>query len=61
MPKLNRVALIVIVVFSFLASGCVGTMIGAATDVAVETAKVPFKVGGAVADVVKGDDDEGKD
>ena len=61
MPRLNQIALLLIVIFSFLGSGCVGTMIGAATDVAVETAKVPFKVGGAVADVVKGDDDEDKE
>lgn len=61
MPKLNQVPLIIVVLFSLLASGCVGTVVGAATDVAVEAAKVPFKVGGAVADVVKGDDDEDKE
>lgn len=39
-------------------TGCIGTAIGAATDVVVETAKVPFKVGGAVVDVATGDDDD---
>lgn len=58
MSKLNQIVLMVVLAACFLMSGCVGTMIGAATDVAVETAKVPFKVGGAVADVVKGDDDD---
>jgi hypothetical protein len=36
--------------------GCLGTIVGAATDVVIEVAKVPFKVGGAVVDVVDGDD-----
>lgn len=61
MSHLNRTISIFIISLSFLMTGCVGTMIGAATDVAVETAKVPFKVGGAVADVVKGDDEDDKD
>ena len=38
------------------ASGCVGMAIGAATDAAIEVGKVPFKVGGAVVDVVSDDD-----
>ena len=46
-------------------SGCVGMAIGAATDAAIEVGKVPFKVGGAVVDVVrddeKDDDDNKKD
>lgn len=54
--------MMMLLVICFSMSACVGTMIGAATDVVVETAKVPFKVGGAVVDVVSGDDDdEGKD
>lgn len=36
--------------------GCVGTLVGTTADVAIEVAKVPFKVGGAVVDVF--DDDE---
>ena len=40
-------------------SACVvGTAVGVVTDVAVETAKVPFKVGGAVVDVVTDDEEE---
>ena len=41
-------------------NGCVSTVIGVATDTVIGVAKVPFKVGGAVVDVVKGDDDEDK-
>ena len=39
-------------------SGCVGTLVGAVVDTTIEVAKIPFKVGGAVVDVVSGDDDE---
>ena len=38
--------------------GCVGLVVGTAVDVAIEVAKVPFKVGGAVIDVATGGDDE---
>ncbi|HPQ95644.1 MAG: NF038104 family lipoprotein [Thiothrix sp.] len=38
--------------------GCVGLLIGATTDAAIAVAKVPFKVGGAVIDVVTGDEDD---
>lgn len=45
-----------------LLQGCtamvVGTAVGVATTVAVETVKVPFKVTGAVIDVVSDDDEE---
>lgn len=40
--------------------GCVGVILGAATDVVIETAKVPFKVGGAVIDLATDDDEEDK-
>jgi ABC-type methionine transport system permease subunit len=36
----------------------VGTTVGAVTTLAVETAKVPFKVAGAAIDVVTDDEDE---
>ena len=36
---------------------CLGTIVGATADVVIEVAKVPFKVGGAVIDVVSGDDE----
>lgn len=36
--------------------GCAGAIIGTATDVVIEVAKVPFKVGGAVVDVITEDD-----
>lgn len=41
-------------------TGCIGTVVGSAVDVAVEVVKVPFKVGGAVVDAVS-DDDEGEE
>ena len=53
---MNRVLLIIALAFSL--QGCVGMMIGAAADAAIETAKIPFKVGGAVIDVVTGDDED---
>jgi hypothetical protein len=40
--------------------GCVGAIIGTTVDVAIEVAKVPFKVGGAIIDVATGDKDEKK-
>ena len=49
---------LITIALALLLQGCVGTVIGAATDIVVETAKVPFKVTGAVIDVVTGDDDE---
>jgi hypothetical protein len=56
-----RIAFVVLV-FSLMLSGCTfqvassvaGAAVGTATGVAVEVVKVPFKVGGAVADVVTG-------
>ncbi len=38
--------------------GCVGLVIDTATDATIAVAKVPFKVGGAVLDVVAGDDED---
>ena len=40
-----------------LLQGCVSTILGAATDVVIEAAKVPFKVGGAVIDLATDDDE----
>ena len=47
-----------------LLQGCttlVGATVGAATTVAVEVAKVPFKVAGAAIDVATDDDEEDDD
>lgn len=38
-----------------LLSGCAAQVISTTTDVAIATAKIPFKVGGAVVDVVTDD------
>ncbi|MFT4635849.1 MAG: hypothetical protein ACI854_000303 [Arenicella sp.] len=43
------------IVFCLMLQGCLGTIIGTTVDVALEVAKVPFKVGGAVIDIVSGD------
>jgi len=52
----------IIVVVVLLLQGCttmvVGTTVGVVTAVAVETAKVPFKVTGAVIDVATDDEDD---
>ena len=53
---MGRILMIIALALSL--QGCVGLVIGAATDAALATAKIPFKVGGAVIDVVTGDDDE---
>jgi uncharacterized lipoprotein YajG len=49
----------------FLLQGCtalvVGAVVGTAATVAIEVAKVPFKVGGAVVDVVSDDDEDEED
>ena len=47
--------LAVSMVFCLMLQGCLGTIIGTTVDVALEVAKVPFKVGGAVIDIVSGD------
>ena len=41
-----------------LLSGCAGAVIETATDAALAVAKVPFKVGGAVVDVMSDDDED---
>lgn len=55
-----RKLLVILLVAPFSLSGCVGTIIGATVDTAIEVVKVPFKVGKAVVDVAS-DDDEKKD
>jgi len=50
-----KIMLLVIVVSL---SGCIGTVIGTAVDITTEIIKVPFKVGGAIVDVVSDDDEE---
>ncbi|MEO1575763.1 MAG: hypothetical protein AAFU65_12495 [Pseudomonadota bacterium] len=42
-------------------TGCVGQAIETTTDAVIAVGKVPFKVGGAVVDVVTGDDEKDKD
>lgn len=58
-PRVKTVALILALL---VLQGCttlvVGTAVGAATTVAVATAKVPFKVAGAAVDAATDDDDE---
>jgi len=51
-----------LVVVLLILQGCTGMVVGSAvgvvTTVAVETAKVPFKVTGAVIDVATDDEDD---
>ena len=54
---------ILLAVFSLLLlQGCtamvVGAVVGTVTTVAIEAVKVPFKVGGAVIDVVSDDEED---
>jgi len=39
-------------------TGCAGALIETTTDAALAVAKAPFKAGGAIVDVVTGDDDD---
>jgi hypothetical protein len=53
--------LLICVLFFLMLQGCLGTIVGNTVDVAIEVAKVPFKVGGAVIDVVSGGDKKDHD
>lgn len=50
--------LVVLLMLQGCTAMVVGTAVGTATTLAVETAKVPFKVAGAAVDVVTDDEDE---
>lgn len=45
-----------IILLSFSLQGCAGLLIDTAVDSTIAVAKIPFKVGGAVVDVVTGDE-----
>ena len=49
-------SLVALSVLCTLISGCASTVIETATDTALGVAKVPFKAGSAVIDVVTDDD-----
>jgi hypothetical protein len=49
---------VVLLMLQGCAAMVVGTAVGVVTTVAVEAVKVPFKVTGAVIDVVTDDDDD---
>ena len=50
-----------IVIISINLSACLGTAIGVVVDTAIEVVKIPFKVGGAVIDVMTDENDEKDD
>lgn len=50
-----------IVIISLQLSACLGTAVGIVVDTAIEVVKVPFKVGGAVIDVMTDDDEKDDD
>ena len=54
-------ATILLILLMLNSTGCVGTVISLTTDAAIEVAKVPFKVGGAVVDVISDDEDDEDD
>lgn len=56
MKKFLNLALLLLL--SLYLQGCVGLLIETTTDATLAAAKVPFKVGGAVVDVVSGDEEE---
>ena len=60
--KVTVLKMMVVVFSLFLLQGCAamvaGAVVGTAATVAIEVAKVPFKVGGAVIDVVSDDDED---
>ena len=59
-PKVRSIALfLLLLMLQGCASTVIGTAVGTVTTLAVETAKVPFKVAGAAIDVVS--DDEGEE
>lgn len=51
---------ILMILILLVNSGCVGTIIGTASDIVIETVKIPFKAGAAVVDAVSNDDKEEK-
>lgn len=55
---MSRFRLLALLPLAGALGGCVGAVIGTTADVAIEVAKIPFKVGGAVIDVAIPDDDE---
>lgn len=58
MKKKRHLLGLVVLLSALHLGGCVGTVIEATTDAALAVAKTPFKVGGAIVDVVDGDDDD---
>lgn len=54
----RKFRLMVLFILCTMLSACVGTVVGAVADTAVEVIKVPFKVGGAIIDAVTPDGDD---
>lgn len=55
------VQFLVLLVAAVLLTACLGSIVGAAVDVTLEVAKVPFKVAGAAIDVATPDDEDDDD
>jgi len=60
-PQKLLIKWLCIVLISLNLSACLGTAVGVVVDTAIEVVKVPFKVGGAVIDVMTDDKDEKDD
>jgi len=61
LQRVRMLKLSIIMFCSLSLQACLGTIVGTTADVAIEVAKIPFKVGGAVIDVAKGDGKSKKD
>ena len=49
--------LFAIILLTASLQGCAGVLIGTAADATIAVAKIPFKVGAAVVDVISDDED----
>jgi uncharacterized membrane protein len=56
---INKLLLLCVMLLAL--NGCVAAVVGTAVGVAIEVVKVPFKVGGAVVDVISDGDGEDED
>jgi len=54
----KRLRILCAMVILTVMPGCLGMVVGAAVDVTIEVVKVPFKVAGAVVDIVSDNEDD---
>ena len=49
------IRLLMLLAISLMLTGCISTVVGAVVDTTIAVVKIPFKVGGAIIDVVTPD------